>query len=216
MKLIGLSTLASVLLVALYLAAGGADYSPAKVQDPCEAREWRDPSSLDELGQQLALSGIDGAACKLGVSRESLARALASDQTRQQYAADHDISEEEFDAGVRAGLERMISDAEEAGAINGLVAVGLRALARVVPASEALDLLQDARPLIECGLGAADGVSGLGDSLEQGADRLNKGLKDGTGGLRDGMGGFGDAVEGIQGAVEGLLDSLSEPQAGRR
>src|SRR5690606_30714984 len=110
------------------VAAGGADYKPSEVRDPCERRQWREPANLDELGQQLALSGIDGAACDLGVTREALARALATDEDRAEFMQDNSISDEEFDAAVRAGLDRMVDDAEAAGEIGGFVAAGLRAL----------------------------------------------------------------------------------------
>ena len=68
----------SAVLVLAYLAAGGSDYAPAKTQDPCKPREWRNPEGLQEIAQQFSLSALDGAACKLGVSRETLAQALAT------------------------------------------------------------------------------------------------------------------------------------------
>ena len=114
MRLIWVSLIASLALVGIYVAAGGASYKPSEVRDPCLQREWREPGNLDELGQQLALSGIDGAACDLGVTRETLARALASDEERAAFMEDNSISDEEFDAAVRAGLNRMVDDAEEA------------------------------------------------------------------------------------------------------
>lgn len=203
MRLIWISVIASLALVGIYVAAGGASYKPTEVRDPCLQREWREPGSLDELGQQLALSGIDGAACDLGVTREALARALASDEDRAAFMEDHSISDEEFDAAVRAGLNRMVDDAEEAGAIGGLVAAGLRALVRVVPAGEAFELLMDARPLLERvlgtgadlgipglgGSGGSEGESGgaLGDQLRQGLEGLGGQLNEGLNQLREGL-----------------------------
>lgn len=200
MRLIWASIAASVVLVGVYLLAGGADYKPTEVRDPCLPREWRDPDGLDELGQQLVLSGLDGAACELGVTRERLARAMAGDAERKQFMRENSISEEEFDAAVRSGLDRMVDDAERAGEIGGLIATGLRALIRVIPAGEAFDLLMDARPLLERALGAGsdlnipglgsqgdgdgsdfgDGLreqlEGLGDQLDRGLKRLREGL----------------------------------------
>lgn len=196
MRLIWASLVVSLALVGIYVATGGASYKPSEVRDPCQPREWRDPEGLDELGQQLALSGIDGAACDLGVSREALARALASDEDRQRFLDQHSISDEEFDAAVRSGLNRMVDDAEKAGAIGGLVATGLRALVRVIPAREAFELLLDARPLLERalgagedlgipGLGGGDGGAGdLGDQLRRGLEGLSEGLGDGLDALR--------------------------------
>lgn len=201
MRLIWISLLASLALVGIYVAAGGASYKPSEVRDPCLPREWRDPANLDELGQQLALSGIDGAACDLGVTREALARALASDQDREQFMADNSISDAEFDAAVRAGLNRMIDDAVEAGEIGGLTAAALRALTRVVPAGEAFELLMDARPLLERALGTGQdlGIPGLGGSDSESPDR---GLQDQ---LREGLEGLGDRLnEGLEGLRDGL------------
>ena len=49
----------------------------AKTQDPCKHRALAQPRGLQEIPEQFSLSALDGAACKLGVSRETLARALA-------------------------------------------------------------------------------------------------------------------------------------------
>src|SRR3954471_13536174 len=80
----------SAVLVLSYLAAGGADYAPAKSQDPCKPREWRDPAGLQEIAQQFSLPALDGAACKLGVTREALARALATPEARERFAKKYD------------------------------------------------------------------------------------------------------------------------------
>src|SRR5262249_22645257 len=76
--LVGGAIVASLLLVGAYLAAGGSSYAPEKVQDPCKPRPWRNPEGLAQIAEQFSLSALDGAACKLGVSREALARALAT------------------------------------------------------------------------------------------------------------------------------------------
>lgn len=176
MRLILISALASVILVGAYVAAGGASYKPDPVRDPCQQRQWREPENLDELGQQLALSGIDGAACDLGVSRESLARALATEEDRVGFLEEHSISDAEFEDAVRAGLNRMVDDAERAGEIGGLVAAGLRALAKVIPAREAFELLMDARPLIERALGAGRDIGGALDGLRGALEGLGDSL----------------------------------------
>jgi len=82
---------ASVALVAVYLAAGGSDYEPTPVAGPCEPREWRSPEGVEESAEQFALSALDGAACELGVSRETLAVALATPDAREEFAAEYGI-----------------------------------------------------------------------------------------------------------------------------
>ena len=51
----------SLVLVLAYLAAGGSDYAPAKTQDPCKPREWRNPEGLQQIAEQFSLSALDGA-----------------------------------------------------------------------------------------------------------------------------------------------------------
>jgi hypothetical protein len=141
--LVGIAIAASALLVAVYLAAGGSAYEPTPVADPCAEREWRSPEGVDEAAQQFFLSALDGAACELGVSRETLAAALATEESRQAFAVEQGIDDAELETAVRAGLVRGIDDAENAGALSPLVAGGLRAVATRVPVDEAIGLIED-------------------------------------------------------------------------
>jgi hypothetical protein len=162
--LVGLAAAASALLALVYLAAGGGTYEPTPVADPCAAREWRSPDGVDEAAQQFFLSALDGAACELGVSRETLAAALATEETRLEFAAEQGIEDVELEAAVRAGIVRAIDDAVAADALNPLVADGLRAVATRLPVDEAIALIDDASALF----GDADGVlDDLGGLLDQ-------------------------------------------------
>ena len=104
-SLVGVAIAAATALVALYLVLGGGSYEPTPVADPCAPREWRDPHGVEESAQQFALSALDGAACKLDVSRETLAVALATPESRKEFAAAYGIGDAEFEAAVRAGVE---------------------------------------------------------------------------------------------------------------
>lgn len=157
-SLVGVAIAAATALVALYLALGGGSYEPTPVADPCAHRPWRNPHGVEESAQQFALSALDGAACKLGVSRETLALALATPESRKEFAATYGIGDAELEAAVRAGVVRGIDDAEAAGALSPLVATGLRAIAARLPVDEAAALIQDGRKLF-------DGAGGLLDQL---------------------------------------------------
>jgi hypothetical protein len=160
-KLLFLGSIAvSAVLVLAYLAAGGSDYAPAKTQDPCEPREWRNPEGLQEIAQQFSLSAMDGAACKLGVSRETLAQALATEQARQEFAERYDVDDEELARAIRAGLLRAIDDAEEAGALTPFLAVPLRQVVSSIPLDQAIELVQNGRSLFEGG----GSIVGLGET----------------------------------------------------
>ena len=159
--LIGGAIAAAAVLVIAYLAAGGSSYAPAKVQDPCQDRPWRDPEGIEQIAEQFSLSALDGAACELGVSRETLARALATPRSRDRFTERYGISDARLAEAIRAGLLRAVDDAEEAGALNPLVGVPLREVLKRIPVEEAIELIQDARTLldnVQSFLGPAQGL----------------------------------------------------------
>lgn len=159
--LVAASVAAALALVTVYLAAGGGSYEPTPVADPCAPREWTSPDGAEESAQQFLLSALDGAACELGVSRETVAAALATEESRQRFAAEQGIDDAELETAARAGVVRAIDDAEDAGAIGSVVASGLRALAERLPVDEAIGLFGDASAVV----GDVDGA--LGGLLDQ-------------------------------------------------
>lgn len=159
--LILVAIVASLALVGIYLAAGGSSYAPAQVQDPCEPREWRDPQGIEEIAQQFSLSALDGAACELGVTRETLARALATPRARERFTQRYGIDDAELARAIRAGLLRAVDDAERAGALSPLLGAPLREALRQIPLDQAIELIDDARNLLDQAqtfLGPAQGL----------------------------------------------------------
>lgn len=155
---------ASVVLVGAYLAAGGSSYEPKKVQDPCKPREWSNPQGLQEIAQQFSLSALDGAACQLGVSRETLARALATPEARERFTERYGITDAKLAKAIRAGLLRAVDDAEEAGALSPLLGVPLRETLQRIPLDQAIEIIDDARNL----LGNVENFLGpAGDIIEE-------------------------------------------------
>jgi hypothetical protein len=146
--LVAVAVSVSVLLVATYLALGGASYQPSVVADPCATRPWRSPGGVGETLEQIALSTADGAACTLHVSREDLVLALAGGDDLARFAHEHDVSESDAEDAIRDGLVRAADDAEEAGAIGGGLANGLRTVARHLPIGFVLDALRGASGLL--------------------------------------------------------------------
>jgi hypothetical protein len=141
-KALAISLAAAAALVGVYLALGGASYAPAKVADPCVQRQIRNPQGLGEVAQQIVLSAIDGAACKLGVSREDVVLAFANRNRLRTFAREHHISQNRLEELVRAGLLRSVDDAENAGQLNPSVAGLLRGMVRRIPIGGFLELLQ--------------------------------------------------------------------------
>lgn len=138
----------SAILVGAYLAAGGSSYTPEKVQNPCEPRPWSNPQSLGEIANQFTVSALDGAACKLGVTREALARALATPEGRERFKEKYGIDDEKLAQAVRAGLVRAVDDAEEAGALSPLIASPLRETVQRIPLDQAIELINDAESFL--------------------------------------------------------------------
>jgi hypothetical protein len=97
-RMVALPALA-VLLVAgvlgVQLAHGGGTFEPLHSADPCVDRHVTSRASgMDGLTERLVLLGLDGAACRLHLSREALTLELAQPGPR---------TDEEVDA-LRAGL----------------------------------------------------------------------------------------------------------------
>ena len=191
--------IASLLLVAAYIVAGGP-VAPDKAADPCDARPWTNPGNVEEAAQQFALSAADGAACELGVSREELTRSIAADETRQAFLDEHDLSESDLEDALRAGLNRAVDDAENAGALSGLAATGIRAAIRLMPMSVMIGLLEDADSIFNGDIGALGGLGDAVDAVTGGMDELGSGSAD------DPLNGLGDALE--QALPEGTTDAL--------
>lgn len=214
--------LASLALIVGYILAGGLDFKPTPVADPCDSRVWSEPTGLEDTAQQLAFSTLDGAACDLGVSREALTRALASDQATEDFLAENDISREQFDEAIRSGLERAVDDAEAAGAIDPLVASGIRTALQFLPVSQLIPLIQEASSAVGSDSGLQDllngDTSGLGDLfggdsgglgglLQQGLDALNGGS---SGDQGSGQGAQPEGGSGTGGLSELIPDDLEQ------
>jgi hypothetical protein len=141
--------LAALALVSVYAAAGGSSYVPEKTHNPCKSRPWRNPEGIQAIAEQFSLSALDGAACKLGVSREALAQALASPQARADFVRRYGINDAKLAEAIRAGLVRAVNDAERAGALSPLIAAPLRTAVEEIPIGRAIRLIRDARSLLE-------------------------------------------------------------------
>jgi len=107
-RLTGLPVLALVLVsgvLGVQLAHGGGRFEPLHSADPCAARKVTSKAKgMDALTERLVLLGLDGAACRLHLSREALTLKLAQsdDPTDAEVDALHD--------GLLAAVQRMKDD----------------------------------------------------------------------------------------------------------
>lgn len=137
--LVALGAVAAVLVP--YFALGGGSYEPAAVADPCAAREERAPDGISEVLEQIVLSGLDRAACDLGVSREELVLAVRSEDALESFADEQGLSKDEVEQAVRDGLLEGVDEAEEDGSLPGFAASLARRAVESVSVWELLDTL---------------------------------------------------------------------------
>jgi hypothetical protein len=138
-------------VVVPYAALGGGSYEPTPVADPCVKREWRSPGGLQAVLEQVALSGLDGAACELGTSREELVLSLRDKASLDAFAAEHDISRARAERAVHDGLERTVADATAAGDLSGFVAELIARTIKTVPPWLILETLERVRGFLPDG-----------------------------------------------------------------
>ena len=105
MRRIGLPLIA-VLLVAAVLgvqvAAGGGGYVPRTPANPCTPHPIPPiQPRLQALAAEIVLLGLDSAACRLGISRERLALALAEGRSLNPHAP------AALKAGLRDAVDRL-------------------------------------------------------------------------------------------------------------
>jgi hypothetical protein len=122
-------------VLGVQLANGGGDFVPARPAPPCAHRAVTSVSTgIEGLSEQLVLIGLDGAACRLHVTREALALDLAQSRT----PTDAQVN------AVRAGLldavnrmkaegklppaSELTDEALDSSNLNGLVKAAIRAL----------------------------------------------------------------------------------------
>lgn len=122
LALAALGALAAV-LIALELALGAPGFGGAKLADPCTSKAAFSGGGVDGAVQRIALSGLNGAACRLGTSREELVLSFSP-------ASGEKIrwTRQTIDAALRAGVDRAATDTAGGGLMGRVLAFLLREL----------------------------------------------------------------------------------------
>ena len=123
---LGAIGLAAVTLIAIELGRGGASYGSVKPEHPCTAHATFHGGGLDATVQRIVLDGLDGAACRLGTTREQLLLSFSG------IGPVH-WSRKTIERAVRAGLLHAVDQAEARGDVGSLTAVVLRQVIERAP-----------------------------------------------------------------------------------
>jgi hypothetical protein len=109
--LIAVAVMLSAGLFGVQLAVGGADFVPQRPADPCQDRGRTGTDDLEALAETVVLTGLDEAACDLGVSRERLLLAVPSKKDRAELAQQAHTDQRGIAGalknGLRAGIDRL-------------------------------------------------------------------------------------------------------------
>ena len=113
-------------------------------RSPIHVRRATAPTAegLGETIEAIALAAVDGVACELGVSREELVLALRNEDAFDTFSEEHGLERDEVERAIHDGLVRAVDDAEESGALPGLVAPLVRRAAESVPPWLILEALE--------------------------------------------------------------------------
>ena len=122
-------------VLGVQVANGGGTFEPLRSADPCVARTVTSQADgMDGLTERLVLLGIDGAACRLHVSREALTLELAQPgvRTDAQIEALHqgllDAVQRMKDDGTLPPASDLVDEALDNADLNGFVEAAIRAL----------------------------------------------------------------------------------------
>jgi len=99
------------------LGKGAVSYGSGTVANPCQSRRFAG-SGVDATVQRVVLDGLDGAACRLGTSREALVLSLSRGSGFPQRHFNRQTVENALRAGMLAAIDR----AEQRGDIPSFLA----------------------------------------------------------------------------------------------
>jgi hypothetical protein len=132
MRALAVAVVAAIALVGVYAIAGGGDYEPTPVANPCAPRERPRSGDLLDPAQRATLAVLDGAACDLRTSREQ----VLIDLLRRRNP--RGVSDDRVKDAVLAGIKR----AEREKALGGTEATLLRFAVRIGGVKVLLDQLR--------------------------------------------------------------------------
>jgi len=114
---------AAAILVGVEFGKGAAHAGEVHLADPCKPREFK-----GSIVQRIVLNGLDGAACRLHISREELVLSVGSNAPFHTK-----WNKKTIEVALRAGMLRAVEEAETRGEIPTLLADPIKKLIRTAP-----------------------------------------------------------------------------------
>jgi hypothetical protein len=114
---------AAAVLVVVEFALGAAHAGEVHLADPCKSQEFKGSTI-----QRVLLDGLDGAACRLHISREALVLSVGQNSPFHTR-----WSKQKIEVALRAGMLRAVDEAERRGEIPSFLAGPIRKLIRTAP-----------------------------------------------------------------------------------
>ena len=111
MKILAALLGAAVVLIVVELSIGAIGFGKPKLADPCADKPAFKGGGLDGEVQRFALSGLNGAACRLHTTREELVLSFVPEAGTKAVRWDRPT----IDAALRAGFHQAFKDTEERG-----------------------------------------------------------------------------------------------------
>jgi hypothetical protein len=107
----------AVALIVVELALGAFSFGKPKLADPCTAKPAFSGGGIDGEIQRFALSGLNGAACRLHTTREELVLSFVPAAGTKRVRWDRAT----IDAALKAGFHQAIEDTEDRGAMGFVI-----------------------------------------------------------------------------------------------
>ena len=102
---------AAATLLVVELSLGAVGFGKTELADPCTSKPAFEGGGLDGEVQRFALSGLNGAACKLGTTREELVLSFVPAAGTKRVRWNRDTIED----ALRAGFDQAFDDLEGRG-----------------------------------------------------------------------------------------------------
>jgi hypothetical protein len=122
-------------VLGVQVANGGGSYEPLHPADPCQVRPVTSQATgIDALTERLVLLGLDGAACRLHVSREALTLELAQPGPRTDAQVNAlragllDAVQQMKSDGTLPPASDLVDEALDNSDLNGFLKAAIRAL----------------------------------------------------------------------------------------